>query len=85
MTDKSDRKRWVWTAALAAVLTPSLYMGAYYATISTDYSDCLPFYAYKIGGNELPSWSQDFFAAANWIDDRMHLAPCKRPPSIPIR
>ncbi len=87
MTNKPDGKRWKtgdkWVTAAVALF--AAYMVAYYATISADYSDHLPFYTYKIGHSELPSWSQCFFAPANWIDDRIHVAPCKHSPSIPIR
>jgi hypothetical protein len=67
-------------AGLALLLIPLLYMGAYYATITMNArGGCIAFPTYKLGDKLLPEWTDDFFAPANWIDDQVHLAPCKRP------
>lgn len=89
MTDKPDGKRWKtrdkW-AALAVGLFAA-YMGTYYATVAIDRNGALPpRHTYMIWYWELPSLCHGFFATADWIDDRIRLAPCKNPPLIdPIR
>jgi hypothetical protein len=65
---------------LAFGLTPFLYMGAYYATLTMDARGCcfaMP--AYKIGEHRLPDFFDDFFSAADRLDDHIHLAQCKSP------
>jgi hypothetical protein len=81
MTGKPDGKRTGWTAALGAVvLMPLLYMGAYYSTIMNDAAGgCLLYQRYQIGKIELPDWTHSFFGPADWLDDRVHIAPCRRP------
>jgi hypothetical protein len=77
MADKPDGKRW-GAFAFAAPIAGSIvmaYMGAYYATETWDTGDGHCFVlsrTYKVGGQELPAWSHDFFSAANWIDDALH-------------
>jgi hypothetical protein len=85
MTDKPDRKRWRWVTAAVALF--AAYMGAYYATVTIDQNGAFERrQTYMIWLWELPSWSRVSFAPADWIDDRIHLAPCKNPPVInPIR
>jgi hypothetical protein len=67
------------TARLALLLIPLLYMGAYYATIAMDArGGCFAVPTYKVGGHVLSEWADDFFSPADWVDDQIHLAQCKK-------
>jgi len=83
MADKPDRKRWKtrdkWVAIAVGLF--AAYMGVYYATVAIDRNGAFQIrQTYQIWYWELHSWSHVFFAPADWIDDRIHLAPCKNPP-----
>jgi hypothetical protein len=86
LDDPEWRMRWKtrvkWLCLTLTIL--SAYMGAYYATVAIDQNGYHQSrQTYQIWLWELPSWSRGFFAPANWIDDRLHLAPCKNPPFDP--
>jgi hypothetical protein len=67
------------SAWLALLLIPLVYMGAYYSMITMNArGGCFAMPTYKVGDQFLPEWADDFFAPANWIDDQIHLAQCKR-------
>jgi hypothetical protein len=77
----TTRVKWV---ALALGLCAA-YMGTYYATVAIDQNRAFQIrQTYQIWYWDLPSWSRGFFAPADWIDDRIHLAPCKNPPARPM-
>jgi hypothetical protein len=85
--DPEWRARWKarikWVALALALF--AAYMGAYYATVAIDKNGAFQIrQTYQIWYWELPSWSRKFFAIADWIDDRLHLAPCKNPPLRPL-
>jgi hypothetical protein len=83
--DPEWRMRWKtrakWASLALAIF--AAYMGAYYATVAIDQNGALTRQTYQIWYWELPSWSRGFFAPADWIDDRLHLAHCKNPPTDP--
>jgi hypothetical protein len=62
----------------------AVYMRAYYATVAIDVNGLEKRQTYQVWLWELPSLSHQFFAPADWIDDRLHLAPCKNPPVDPV-
>ena len=62
----------------------SVYMRAYYATVAIDVNGLEKRQTYQVWLWELPPLSHAFFAPANWIDDRLRLAPCKNPPVDPV-
>jgi hypothetical protein len=56
------------------------YMGVYYATIHFDAGGGrIPYQSYRIGAAELPEHAHGIFATADWIDDHIHLAKCRKP------
>jgi hypothetical protein len=76
VTDKPLRKRWRWPSAVPfVILTPLLYMGAYYATVAHD--EGLPRRTYEVGDAQLPECFEDFFALADRIEHRIRLGPCR--------
>jgi hypothetical protein len=87
--DPEWRIRWMrWKPRLKRVALAlglfAAYMGAFYATVAIDQNGSLTRQTYQISYWELPSCFRGFFAPADWIDDRLHLAPCKNPPFDPI-
>jgi len=84
--DPEWRMRWktrVKRAALSLAIIAA-YMGAYYATVAIDQNGLQKRQTYQIWLWELPSWSGAVFAPADWIDNKLHLAPCKNPPVHPV-
>jgi hypothetical protein len=74
--EKTDRKRRRWPSAVPyVILTPLVYMGAYYATVAHFCS--APDGKYMIGDAELLDYFQRFFAPADWAEHWLELGPCR--------
>jgi len=86
LDDPEWRMRWetrvIWTGLAIALF--AVYMCAYYATVAIDQNGLQKRQTYQVWYWELPSFAHGFFAPADWIDDRIHLAACKNPPFDPV-
>jgi hypothetical protein len=78
------RVKWIALVIAPVIALFAAYMSAYYATVAIDVNGLQKRQTYQIWYWELPSLSHGFFAPADWIDDRIHLAPCRNPPVDPV-
>ena len=83
MSDEPKKPEWRWLSRwllllFGSVLAFAAYMGAYYATVTVDTPGGRPGQSYKIGRVIWSDWSVHFFMIADWIDDRIHVAPSRK-------
>jgi hypothetical protein len=78
---KPDRKRRRWPSAVPyVILTPLVYMGAYYATVAHPCGEQNGHY--MIGDAQLPYCFEVFFAPADKVEQLLGLGPCR---PVPVR